>query len=567
MLDIHGLIGSATPSELDVASGSSVSLSLSPASAAGQHESSFPEAGQTIGGFYLVEELGRGAFARVFLARERQLADRPVALKVTRKGSREPQALARLQHTHIVPVHSHRVDPATGLHLLCMPYFGRITLARVLTEIRQEERALSGAALVETLNRLSETGRSWFGGPIDLPVRPGQSQLRPGDRLVDRTPGRGSGTRPRPGCAAPRHQAQQRAAQRRRHADALGLQPGAGAGARRATSERKLRKRTLGGTVDYMSPEHLDALAEGISDRLDGRVRHLRAWASCCSRRSWARSRLPPRKGQSVIDSLLRAAEERSRDPAKLFAGELAIPAPLGRSSAAAWSPSPTTATRPRASSPPISAQSPMICPGVMLASRCVSRISRRLRRNRRRLASTVGGPPRRRRDPGRLCQLPDRTARSVQRGERPLSTARGHRRRRVRGSPDLARQRGPGPTAPSSAVSQLAEAGYLLGLRRQAAAQVEKLWTSRALTSSKTRSDQGLDGQELVIGATSRRVAGTSESLRFRLIGLGEDIPGAVGELKSLLEPFYVLTSKEDWNKLDYIWGLLDDRQRATSP
>ena len=66
--------------------------------------------------------------------RERQLADRPVALKVTRRGSREPQTLARLQHTHIVPVHSHRIDAATGLHLLCMPYFGRITLARVLAD-------------------------------------------------------------------------------------------------------------------------------------------------------------------------------------------------------------------------------------------------------------------------------------------------------------------------------------------------------------------------------------------------------------------------------------------------
>ncbi|MBV8488582.1 MAG: hypothetical protein JO161_09915, partial [Planctomycetaceae bacterium] len=152
VLDIHGLIGSATPSDSMMASGSS--LSLSPASAALSSTVSFPEVGQTIGGFYLVEELGRGAFARVFLARERQLADRPVALKVTRKGSREPQALARLQHTHIVPVHSHRVDPATGLHLLCMPYFGRITLAQVLAEIRQEQQALCGATLIDTLKKL-----------------------------------------------------------------------------------------------------------------------------------------------------------------------------------------------------------------------------------------------------------------------------------------------------------------------------------------------------------------------------------------------------------------------------
>ena len=53
------------------------------------------------------------------------------------------------------------------------------------------------------------------------------------------------------------------------------------------------------------------------------------------------------------------------------------------------------------------------------------------------------------------------------------------------------------------------------------------------------------------------------SENLRFRLIGLGEDLPGAINELKRLLAPFHVLTSKEDWTKLDYIWGLLDETQQ----
>ena len=106
-----------------------------------------------IAGFSLVEELGCGAFARVFLARERELADRPVALKVTRRGSREPQTLARLQHTHIVPVHSHRIDKATGLHLLCMPFFGRTTLAQVLADSRAQGTR-SGAGLVESLDRL-----------------------------------------------------------------------------------------------------------------------------------------------------------------------------------------------------------------------------------------------------------------------------------------------------------------------------------------------------------------------------------------------------------------------------
>ncbi len=54
------------------------------------------------------------------------------------------------------------------------------------------------------------------------------------------------------------------------------------------------------------------------------------------------------------------------------------------------------------------------------------------------------------------------------------------------------------------------------------------------------------------------------SEGLRFRLIGLGEDLPGAIEDLKELLAPFHVLTSRDDWTKLDYIWDLLDEpRQR----
>ena len=113
----------------------------------------FPKVGQTIAGFRLVEELGQGSFARVFLARERRLADRLVALKVSRSGSREPQTLAKLQHTNIVPVYSYRTDPKTRLHLLCMPFFGRITLVKVLEDPKLRT-ARSGLDLVEALDRL-----------------------------------------------------------------------------------------------------------------------------------------------------------------------------------------------------------------------------------------------------------------------------------------------------------------------------------------------------------------------------------------------------------------------------
>jgi serine/threonine protein kinase/tetratricopeptide (TPR) repeat protein len=85
--------------------------------------------------FHLVRELGRGAFGRVYLARQGGLADRPVALKVSGDLTGEPQMLARLQHTHIVPVYSvHRAGP---FQALCMPFFGATTLAEVLKELRR----------------------------------------------------------------------------------------------------------------------------------------------------------------------------------------------------------------------------------------------------------------------------------------------------------------------------------------------------------------------------------------------------------------------------------------------
>jgi eukaryotic-like serine/threonine-protein kinase len=132
----------------------------------------FPSADETIGGFRLVEELGRGGMARVFLALERHLADRPVALKVSRVGSPEPQTLALLQHTHIVPVHSYHVDVVTGLHLLCMPYFGRVTLADLLASPRTNS-ARTGAELLAALDELGTPAqaRPRAEGRLALPGR------------------------------------------------------------------------------------------------------------------------------------------------------------------------------------------------------------------------------------------------------------------------------------------------------------------------------------------------------------------------------------------------------------
>jgi serine/threonine protein kinase/tetratricopeptide (TPR) repeat protein len=93
-----------------------------------------PGLGRVVAGFVLEAELGRGAFGRVFLGRQPDLADRPVAVKVSAKFPGEWKTLARLQHAHIVPVYS--VHRHGRFHVACMPYLGRTTLADVIGQWR-----------------------------------------------------------------------------------------------------------------------------------------------------------------------------------------------------------------------------------------------------------------------------------------------------------------------------------------------------------------------------------------------------------------------------------------------
>lgn len=96
--------------------------------------------GDHLFGFELHQELGHGAFARVFLATQADLAGRSVVLKVSGLDGDEPQTLAQLQHTHIVPIHSVHEDRPTNLRAVCMPYFGGASLSAVLNALWADVR-------------------------------------------------------------------------------------------------------------------------------------------------------------------------------------------------------------------------------------------------------------------------------------------------------------------------------------------------------------------------------------------------------------------------------------------
>jgi eukaryotic-like serine/threonine-protein kinase len=114
-----------------------------------------PVVGDWFAGFELIAVLGRGAFGRVYLARQGDLADRYVALKVSTDLAGESRTLARLQHTNIVPIYSvHRVAP---FQAVCMPYFGATTLGHLLARYRGlRSLPASGRQLVDTLCGLND---------------------------------------------------------------------------------------------------------------------------------------------------------------------------------------------------------------------------------------------------------------------------------------------------------------------------------------------------------------------------------------------------------------------------
>jgi serine/threonine protein kinase len=88
----------------------------------------WPQVGTPFLGFLLLQELGQGAFARVYLARDLELGQRLVVVKLSVLGGDEAQTLGPLSHPNIVPVYSVAYDPEANLTAICMPYLGSATL-------------------------------------------------------------------------------------------------------------------------------------------------------------------------------------------------------------------------------------------------------------------------------------------------------------------------------------------------------------------------------------------------------------------------------------------------------
>ncbi|MCA9060530.1 MAG: serine/threonine protein kinase [Planctomycetaceae bacterium] len=125
--------------------------------------------GEQLDDFDLLLQLGQGAFATVFLARQRSM-QRLVALKISIDQSAEPQTLAQLDHDNIVRVYDQRRLDEPPVRLLYMQYAAGGTLADVIRMIREHPRsAWNGALYLQCIKAsLDQRGES----------RPAESLLR-----------------------------------------------------------------------------------------------------------------------------------------------------------------------------------------------------------------------------------------------------------------------------------------------------------------------------------------------------------------------------------------------------
>src|SRR5262249_39835325 len=193
-------------------------------------------------------------------AQQKQLAARPVVAKVSAIEGNEPQTLAQLQHTHIVPIYSVHEEPRAGLRLVCMPYFGGATLSQGVQKLEANTHLpTQGKQTVAALAAVSSPGLpAEKTAPTDcgaLPLLARLSYVNAAAWIVAR-------------LAEALHHAHQRGVLHRDIKPSNVLLGADGQPmlldfnlAENLPGEQAHAVATMGGTVAYMAPEHLRALA------------------------------------------------------------------------------------------------------------------------------------------------------------------------------------------------------------------------------------------------------------------------------------------------------------------
>jgi serine/threonine protein kinase len=135
----------------------------------------FPEPGDRFQEFAIDSVLGQGGAARVYRARNDLLGGRQVALKISPDRGHEPSIMGRLDHEHIVPVHSVVFQAETRLRGLIMPYRPGLPLDEVIRRVNPASRPSSARVLWEVVSlpdpslqrtRTADAPPGWGGFPM-----------------------------------------------------------------------------------------------------------------------------------------------------------------------------------------------------------------------------------------------------------------------------------------------------------------------------------------------------------------------------------------------------------------
>jgi serine/threonine protein kinase len=103
--------------------------------------------GDRVGPFHVLEKLGHGAMASVFLCTDEDVAHRQVIIKLGRAASLEAHTLGLLKHPNIVPIYSAAKHQPTEAAILCMPFLGRSTLHDLIDVAYEQSVPDSGEAV------------------------------------------------------------------------------------------------------------------------------------------------------------------------------------------------------------------------------------------------------------------------------------------------------------------------------------------------------------------------------------------------------------------------------------
>jgi tetratricopeptide (TPR) repeat protein len=324
---------------------------------------------------------------------------------------------------------------------------------------------------------------------------------------------------------------------------------------------------TLGGTIDYMAPEHLKALGQSSAEPVDGRADIYGLGVVLYEAVTGQRPFTSPRRSSSVVEALLRAIDDRRRPLPPLRDRHPEIPPPLEAVIRQCLEPDPVdryqTASELAVDLQAVADDLPLRHAREPWPSRAAGW----LRRRRRRLAMAVvillaatavtgavlSFVNQRAKDYRLVKQEYKKGLDAFEIGDFP--SAKTH----FQTAADLAERCSQNAWGYLTKLKNVRELANLLTDKLEELELPKDVEEIKAHALEKSQLADRIDRTRSAADA----LFDAADGLRFRLLlGEGNELVTAFQDLQKAIEPFYVLKS-DDWTKLDHTLNLLDRVRR----